>query len=250
MGNKVGLLSAVKEWCLPLMQDVVHAMYQKDQARSEALLRQASEDLVDSTLSPDENLAAEYLISRQRFAVVRAFCPREEQQLSFTRTLREVGGATLGPASEVTQCIVLIQTMTIGERLGFCEFDSARFHELFGAIPVAERDDMLWHHVATWAFTHWDAPVMALAYENLVIKPTDFRDQYPYHRVNLMHRLITKRATTKDVENFLNRLEIVNEILEFERHILPRIRELGLANNELELLVAQTRQRLEPLQSA
>jgi len=220
-------------------------MYEKDQVRAVELLNNASEELAESTLSPDEHLAAEYLISRQRFAVTRAFSPREEVQLAFTRVLREVGSAPLGPASEVTQCIVMIQILTIGERLGLSEFSTEKFHELFDAIPAAERDDMLWHHVATWAFSHWDSEVMAQAYENLVIKPTDFRDQYPYHRANLLHRLITGRATSRDIQTFLGRLEIVNEILEFERHILPRVRELNLADAEVELLVAKTRQRLE-----
>lgn len=227
------------------MQAVVHAMYQGDRVLAERELEAAYTDLANSDLCADAHRATEYLLTDQRFALMRAFCPRAEQQAEFSRIIAEINTTPLGPCSEVMQCIVLLQISIIGERLGFCELAPPRFHELLSGIPPADRSDMLWHYVATWAFSHWDAGAMAQAYEALVIKPTDFRDQYPYHRANLMYRLITGRATTRDVLAFLKRLEIVNEIYEFEKHILPRVRELGLVDDELAALIVETHQRLE-----
>jgi hypothetical protein len=140
--------------------------------------------------------------------------------------------------------VVLIELLSHAERAGWYELPHERMYGLLAGLPPEERDLELWFYIASWAFKHDDLELLEEAYEVFLLQPTVFADQYPYQRVKLMHRLLTGSLTESEVADFLGRLSVLPEALEFERHIWPRLEEAGLASGWLEGLLQSTIQQL------
>lgn len=106
-------------------------------------------------------------------------------------------------------------------------------------------DPGLWHNLAGWAFRHAQRDLLARAYEELLTNPDTILGSARWQRVNLMFLLSEGRATSRDVEETINTLQVVPQLREFRGLLWPACEAAGLTNAELKSLFERRATALE-----
>lgn len=176
--------------------------------------------------------------------------PSADPAEAFFACYERLSAPAHSPAAQVMRAIVLLEALVHASRLGWTELPEAQMYELLATVPHEDRDPECWFYIAAWAFENDDLPLLEQAYEVSLLNPTDFRDQYPFQRVKLMHRFLRGELTAAEVTSVLGQMELLPEVLEFRRHIWPRLEAAGLGSPELLLLLdsreAALRAQLRP----
>jgi hypothetical protein len=242
--EKPGKLDAVLEQYERASAPAIALLYSFEPEQARAALEQSLSELGQPGLSAAEQEALRLKLSYLAYQIDKLASPEENRSAVCSRAYEQLSAPVDSSLAGLMQSIVLIELLAHAERNGWCELPRERMYGLLAGVPLEDRNHELWFSITTWAFSHSDIELLEEAYEVFLTQPTDFADQYPFLRVKLMHRLLTGKLTEEEVADFLGRLLVLPEALEFERYIWPRVEQAGLASARLEGLLRSTVEQL------
>jgi hypothetical protein len=240
------ILEPVYEWLDTWGEPVVNALYSRDQAAAHAALARARELLAaEPALSEDQRTAAGLKLHYYEYQIHKALGDRSEWRHHFEEALGRIGWPVYTPAALIMQRILLCLLRASGMRLHYCKFPAKTFHELFDGIPDEDRGAELWHSAANWAFYNRREDVLGEALAYFTVEADGWLSDYTWQHVNTMYQLVAGKAVKQDVEELLRRIKLTPQLEDLNRHIWPRIVELGLADNDVEALRQQATERVQ-----
>jgi hypothetical protein len=239
------LARQVEQRCDPVVQAMYSGDFTAALAASAALRSELTEGAIDATLGAALGYELAYLEfhidkARRRAVDAQAFV-QAEQALTQPCGYKD---------AEALRDRLLLQLYASAERSGFREFSAADFAALFARIPEHERTHEFWHFAANWAFAHSELFYLEQAYEALLTTRETFANDWSWQRVHLMYLLLSGNAQSRDAELTVKYCTLLPQLLDFERHILPRIVDAGLADERFGAQLQAKRAELEPDASA
>lgn len=240
-------LSAAYKAYAAAAQPAVALLYAGKPADAVAAVARQREILAESDAPPEVREAALRRMDYLCYQASKAAARNGANAAMFNACLERLSQPAESEAARVMRAIVLIELLAHASRCGLTDLPAQDMYALLACVPEEDRDQELWFHISSWAFEMGDIGLLEAAYEASLLNPTDFRDQYPFQRVKLMHRLLTGTLTEPEIAAVLNQMDLLPEILEFRRHIWPRIQQAGLATEAVGLLLDARQAALEQI---
>jgi hypothetical protein len=142
--------------------------------------------------------------------------------------------ADIGPASRV-----MARTSELLARLHADLHDieplpAAELARLAGQVAEEDRGPNYWHEVGCWAFVHGDSELLEEAYVFFTTHLTSEMADFTFSRLRLMHQLMHRTATVDSVLETLERIEVLVQLDDFRRLLLPVVTAQGLLTPHVE----------------
>ena len=128
---------------------------------------------------------------------------------------------------------LLIQLVAHAGESCSCPMDVAQMRDLLADDQLLEHSSNLWHSLGYWGFVNDHMEVLAEAFENQTINPSESMPQEAWQRLYLMLLLRRGTATRQDVLEYIKLLRLVPQINELREIMLPIIQREGLWDAEL-----------------
>jgi hypothetical protein len=152
----------------------------------------------------------------------------EEAQAAFQNVLEVCRAGGQGPLSNslvaLTEAIERMQA----DSLGIAELHSLQLLRLLRDVPEDNRGPNFWNLAAEWAFRHRDGQLLEEAYVFFTTNAPNVMADQMFARLRLMRGLRDGTATEKDVLETVRRMEVLAQMLDFERLLLPECQAQGL----------------------
>jgi hypothetical protein len=228
---------------------IVDALYLKDgdAARTGLALLRAELAREDCPLAPEVHEVVALYLHWLDWQVVRSFAPLEARPAKYAEVLAAFDRPAATPLGNICRCQLALQLLINQEGPENLSLGPERFHALYAAVPPAYRHSEFCYYVASWAFRHNDLQVLEDAYEFLTVHPDGMSSDYTWQYVNLMYQLLKRTVTPRDVHELLKRMQLPQELRQFERFIYPEIVRRGLLDEGMNDWLLRTRQRLEAM---
>lgn len=220
-------------WVSPAVRAVDRHSFEEATARLEA----ARTELEHSGLADDVREALGYL-----FLYMHCRINWHPDCLGYTQQDYDAMLARFRPPalSELGDCIRRNLLLLIRCNGTFDSYDTLTLAEVEELLePLPDRlAGPAWQQLARWAFERGEAGILARAYEAFLEYPGSL-SQAKWQRVNLMHRLMNRTATSRDVLDYLSLLNLRPQLREFRNEFLPLCHEQGLVDADVAELLAE-----------
>ncbi len=219
-----------------------HYTLDLDRARecyNSALASAESEPDADLRLSKLLRLGSAWLFVQSELG------SHEEQRSAFDSLLASCRTEPPGSVSEqlipVTEALARLQA----DALGMEELQPMPLLRLMTNIREESRGPNFWNLAAEWAFKHSDGQLLEEAYVFFTTqRPAVMADQM-FARLRLMRGLRDGNVTENDILQTLARMEVLSQMWDFERLLLPECDAQGLISADVQVEIELKKQALE-----
>jgi hypothetical protein len=150
-----------------------------------------------------------------------------------------------GPLSDslvpLTEAIARMQA----DSLGIAELHSLQLLRLLKDVPDETRGPNFWNLAAEWAFKHADGQLLEEAYVFFTTNAPSVMADQMFARLRLMRGLRDGTASEKDVLETVRRMEVLTQMWDFERLLLPECQAQGLISTDVAGEIAAKKHILE-----
>jgi hypothetical protein len=206
------------EWVRPLHA----AYYSLDMPAMRQSYAAARESLAQDA-DPDMREAKRLRLELTWF-IVLGDLGEEDEALVVYRALqldcvRATGGEA--PASRTMGRVSLLMSRLHADMRGIESLPPDELQQLMHAVPDEDRGPNFWHELGCWAFLHRDAGLLDDAYVYFTTQRLPEMADFMFSRLRLMHHLMAGTATVENVLETLDRVEVLVQLEDFRRLLLP-----------------------------
>ena len=152
-----------------------------------------------------------------------------------------------GPVSSALVPLTESMARMQADALGIAELHSLPLLRLLSQLPEDNRGPNFWNLAAEWAFKHGDGQLLEEAYVFFTTHAPNVMADHMFARLRLMRGLRDGTAAEKDVEETVRRMEVLTQMWDFERLLLPECRAQGLISADLAAEIEAKKHTLEAI---
>jgi len=231
-----------EQWYKDLVGPIRRAVYIQDPDAARKALNAALELINERDQDAELGEVLKYRMCWYRFVVETIdredFARLAKYYQDALACVAQPGRTTYG---EVERRRVLVILKSIEYEYDMPVTSRAEMEELLEGLPGLDRDELLWHALAGWAFVARDPVILGRAFEVHLTEPSNELGQAKWQRVNLMYQLVQGKATRRDVAETITKLMVLPQLNEFIELIWPVCIEQGLVDDGLQ---AELRERI------
>jgi hypothetical protein len=226
-------LQHLQPWYDAHIAPVHGAIYSRNWDEVQAVLDESRAQLVASDFNEDERLALEYEIAMHRLTAMNRLCSEEVYCDCFIQTVDLIRQEPAGPISLQAQAVHQIQLLGAGYRRGLFDLAPAQVDELLRRISPESMTNHVWYYLTAWAFHSGNLKYLERAFGEQMVLTTGYLDDYFWLRTNLMYLIADGRVAKNDVLETIQRYPHPMYLTDFELMFFPRLRPLGLVDEEV-----------------
>lgn len=216
------------DFAAEIFNPFVSAVHARDACGARQALIEARRAITASPFNSDEVRAMEINLAFFELQLVQFFGSFDEGRAAFERLNSYLQSVPDTPLARQQHSLRQLAVLVIGESKGWGEVPEQRILTILERIDESARTPEMWHYVSAWAFSHAHHRLMEQAFAALTVHPGNFMASAGWKRVNLMYLLLERRASERDVLEYLKEAGTLNMLREFRRAILPVLEQQGL----------------------
>lgn len=237
----VGLGSFFERFVFPL----VESLGCREQAQYERTRAEISASLSDTNLDPDLRSAISYILAYYTFVCTLVLEQRESQAPALQQALAGFAMASCGELSSLIQRRYLLLLHVLANNNGVQELSPAQMDRLAAALPPRERHTEQWFYLSEYYFRLGSLERVTEAYEQYLEASAECERDYCWRRLNVMVKLLNGSAGRRDAELLIGAMPAAACKKEILRSFWPYFVKLGLADQELQMLLERRIETLE-----
>jgi len=152
-----------------------------------------------------------------------------------------------GPLSNSLVPLTEAMARMQADALGIAELHSLQLLKLLREVPEDTRGPNFWNLAAEWAFKHADAQLLEEAYVFFTTNAPSVMADQMFARLRLMRGLRDGTAVEKDVLETVGRMEVLSQMFDFERLLLPECTAQGLITADVRAEIEARKHTLEAI---
>jgi hypothetical protein len=133
------------------------------------------------------------------------------------------------------------------DALGIVPLDQSALTGLLQEIPEDSRGPNFWNLAAEWGFRHGNSELLEEAYVFFTTHRPEVMADQMFARLRLMRALREGKARESDVLETVNRMEVLTQMWDFERLLLPDCERQGLISDDLRTEIELKKHTLEAI---
>jgi hypothetical protein len=172
---------------------------------------------------------------------------RDDFAQFYTQLLDALREGNKGPLSAALLPVTEAMARMHADALGVAELHSLQLLRLLREVPEDTRGPNFWNLAAEWAFRHSDAQLLEEAYVFFTTHAPSVMADQMFARLRLMRGLRDGTATEKDVLETVGRMEVLSQMWDFERLLLPECEAQGLLSPDVGAEIEARKHTLEAI---
>jgi hypothetical protein len=216
-------------WFGEYVRPVLAAYYELDLRAARELYGVAVNSLAGEA-NRDVRSAKHYRLDCSWFIVLDSLGAKDEALALYARLKRECApdAQQPGTASKAAAAISLLLARLHADSHDIEPTSAEQLLSLVMRVPEEDRGPNFWHEMGCWAFTHGNLELLDEAYEFFTTRRTAEMADYMYGRLRLMQQLLAGNAEEQNVLEVLQRMEVIVQLDDLNRLLLPVIEREGL----------------------
>lgn len=191
------------EWFEYWVHPVIDAATNTNQQAFDAARERIMQAERDALLNDDQAQALKFILAYYYLVFTRTADLEHEQQDAIEAAFNVFSKPSCGMYSSLFKRRYELQFRILADQMGH-PLSNKEFELMLASLPPSERHAEQWFYISRFCFLRGKPEEIAKAYEDCIINGCDWAREYNWRRLEVMHRLLERRATTRDIELLIN----------------------------------------------